>query len=296
MRLPDIRLQQMAREIIWRTTKPGANPRSADFLRLVLADKSQSVLFATFPKSGWNWTVDVLTYAVAKQFFGRFDITYSDNGTLKQREQKPLRIFYPADSRAAGMPTVRLQFPALAVDYCLHTHGFWRESPLWRLDDATTILVTRHIPTALFSYYNFFKTRAPYNSFESCLADGILDRVIGFYNSWGAFSERSTTLHQFCYEELHRDPLAGFATMFAVVFGIAADLVVLAEAIDYYDFANQKRREKQFSADATHHFHFHGATDYTDRIAPATLEMIVNRLNSELTHKFGYDYTFPPSS
>jgi hypothetical protein len=90
---------------------------------------------------------------------------------------------------------------------------------------------------------------------------------------------------------MRRDPAQNFAQLFTTLFGIEADPIALNEALAFYSFANQKQRENAFSADPAHHFHFNGATDYTDRIAPATLEMIVNRLNRELTHTFGYDYT-----
>jgi hypothetical protein len=281
--LSDMRVARLARHLATRSSKKDMDSRNWPFLRLVLRDKSRCVLFATFPKSGWNWSADVLDYAVFRHFQGRYDIAYGGDGDLKSREQKR-SLFAPADARARNRPILRDELLGLDVDLCLHTHGCWRESPLWGLDAAKTIMVVRNLPTTLFSYYRSRRTRA---SFDEVIADGVLDRVIRFYNSWAAFSRRpGARFDVFSYEDLRRNPLAGFSAMAWSAFGVALPEPVMQEAVDYFDFEKQKAREWQVASDETAHFHFRGAMDYSEMINAEARRRIADVLSSKLDPMF----------
>ena len=52
--LSDMRVGRLARHLAMRSGKKDMHARNWPFLRLALRDKSKCVLFATFPKSGWN--------------------------------------------------------------------------------------------------------------------------------------------------------------------------------------------------------------------------------------------------
>jgi hypothetical protein len=282
--LVDMRFGRLARHLVVRSGKRDMDARNWRFLRLVLRDKSKCVLFATFPKSGWNWSADVLNYAAFRHFVGRYEISYGQDGGLKQREQKP-SLFVPADARARNQPLVREQIPDLDIDLCLHTHGHWRESPLWGLDRAKTILVARNIPATLYSYY---RSRRSDLGFDEVIAGGVLDRVIRFYNSWAAFSRRpGARLEVFYYEDLRREPLAGFQSMAQAVFGVLLPESVMREAIDYFSFERQKAREWKFASDETRHFHFRGAIDYSDMMDARTRQRITDTLAARLDPMFG---------
>jgi hypothetical protein len=282
--LSDMRVGRLARHLASRSGKKDMHARNWPFLRLALRDKSKCVLFATFPKSGWNWSADVLDYAIFRHFRGRYDIAYDGDGDLKSREQKQ-SLFVPADARARNQKLVRDELPALDVDLCLHTHGFWREAPLWGLDTAKTIIVARNIPSMLFSYYRSRRTEA---SFDDVVANGALDRVVRFYNSWAEFSRRpGARLEVFHYEDLRRDPLAGFRAMAQAAFGVSLPETVMQEAIEYFSFEKQKEREWKFAADEKSHFHFRGALDYTDMMNAQARQRIADVLGSQLDPMFG---------
>ena len=180
---------------------------------------------------------------------------------------------------------MRDEFPALDIDLCLHTHGFWRESPLWGLDTAKTIMVARNISSTLFSYYRSRRTDL---SFDDVIANGALDRLVRFYNSWAEFSRRpGARLEVFHYEDLRRDPLTGFRAMAQAAFGVSLPETVMQEAVEYFSFEKQKEREWQFAADEKSHFHFRGALDYTDMMNAQAWQRIADVLGSQLDPMFG---------
>jgi hypothetical protein len=287
----DIRFRRLAEDIVFPSSKEGMNPRSLAFLRLALSDKRHSVLFATFPKCGWNWTGDVLEYCIARTFTGSFAPEFRESGTLKERMKKPVKVFSPADSRSAGRPMIRSLFSEIDLDYCLHTHGHRGYSPLWGLDRAKTVFVVRNIPTSLFSYYKSKLQLKAYADFEEFLNEGSLDRAILYHNTWGEFCGRpESRFRVFHYEEMRKEPVAQFANMYEYVFGRPVDPAILSEALEYFSFENQKKREFQFEKDESRHFHYQGKTDYSNQIAPETLARIHERLKHELRYPFGYEY------
>lgn len=286
LKTPPLRLLA---QFVRPAAKQGMNPRSFAFLKLALARKDNSVVFATFPKSGWNWSAEVLDYALTKHFTGAYTVDYAGDGTLKQRQHTPPSVFTPADARSSGRKRVREMFPAVDVDYCLHTHGAWRESPLLGMDAAKTVLIARNIPTTLYSYYR--SRGGAYATFEACLADGALDRAIHFYNSWGDFCAKAgTRCRIFRYEDLRATPLPQFRALFEYVFGIDVGETLIAEALDYYSFQKQKEREWRYAADEKKHFHFRGGVDYGDLIDDETLRHLRKTLTTRLRHAFGYEY------
>jgi hypothetical protein len=288
----DIRLKNALVDILRPSPKEGMNPRSLKFLKLIVADKSNSVLFATFPKSGWNWTADILCYCIVKYFTNEYNVKYKAEATLKESEEKPYRLFYPADSRATAGIRIREIFPKLSIDYLLHAHGPWKYSPLWGLDSAKTVFVTRNIPTMLFSYY---KSRGKkYASFEECLVDQkVMDRTLEFYNSWGRFCELHKNHMIVRYEDYKTSPVKTFSEMITFVFGITIPVELIQEALSYYSIENQKKREFSYTNEEHKHFHYKGASDYSDQIPEKTLKYIYERINRELVHNFGYEYPKP---
>ncbi|MGR8932915.1 MAG: sulfotransferase domain-containing protein [Gammaproteobacteria bacterium] len=284
----DIRLTQTLAAILRPAKKSGVNSRSLAFIKLALRDKSDCVLFATFPKSGWNWTTDILSYALIKRLTGRYEIAYGERGTLKQRISVPYKLFHPADARAASARAIQVDFPKINVHLCLHTHGFWKQSPLWGLDHAKTVFVVRNIPTTLYSFYKSKSNR--YSTFEEALADGLLDRIIRFYNSWGDFCALHDHYRIYRYEAFKSDPLPHFKAMIEYVFDLRVDDALILEALDYFSIENQKAREYRYCSDADKHFHFQGQADYRDRIAEETLRAIYAKIQAELRHPFGYVY------
>ena len=287
--LGDLRIRRLLEEIIVPPGKEDGRPRSLAFLKMAFTDKSGSVLFATFPKSGWNWAGDVLGYCLIRKYAGKYEIKYEGDGTLKERQRKPYTLFNSADSRSWNLKKIRDMFPQVDVDYCLHTHEHWRYPPLLGLDKARTVFIVRNIPTNLFSYY---KSRAwQYESFEDCLRKGALDRVMLFHNTWGEFTRLpGADFGVFKYEDMRKTPAETFSSMYKFVFKQNIEPEILAEALDFFSFENQKKREFQFERDESKHFHFKGGTDYSDQMSPETKAMILQRIAKDLKHTFGYTY------
>lgn len=253
--------------------------------------KRNCVLFASFPKSGYNFSGDILGYVLIKKYTGKYEMKYEGTGNLREQQSKPYRLFFPADSRAAGQRKIRELFPDVAVDYCLHTHGGWKDSPLWHLDQARTVFIVRNIPTAL---YSDFKTKSQiktFTSFRHYLEDGALERIIRFFSTWGRFCRTDgVNFRIFKYEELRTEPMKTFSGMYEYVFGHSCQEELLREALDFFSFDKQKNREYKISNNENQHFHFRGGTDYTDQIPAADLALIYTRIHHELTDTFGYEY------
>lgn len=290
--LGDMRILRLARHLTRPASKADMSGRKLPLLRLALRDKSKSVLFATFPKSGWNWSADVIDYAIHKHFAGEYQIDYADAGGHLKANVRKQSLFSPADARGANQEPLRSQFPQLDIDYRLHTHGYWKESPLWGLDAAKTVIVARNIPTMLYSYYRSRRTQA---SFEAVIEDHALARAIRFYNSWARFARRpDSRLKVFHYEQLRREPVAGFDAMIRYTFGADLPEGTIREAVDYFGFEKQKAREWQFAKDESRHFHFRGALDYSDMVAPETRQRIASALTAQLDPMF-HDLIVPPT-
>ena len=291
MMFSDIRLKRSLEDIVFPSIK-SVRPRSCAYLRLITMNKTKCVLIASFPKSGWNWTADILSYCITKHFTGEYAVTYKDKETLKASEVKPLNLFYPSDSRATEATPIREMFPELVLEYCLHTHGGWKYSPLWGLDSAKTVFITRNIPTMLFSYY---KSRGgKYANLEKCIIDdGLMQRTLDFYNSWGEFCQQHEHHRIFRFEDYKSAPVKTFSEMITYIFNITVPVELIQEALDYYSIEKQKKREFSYTNDGNKHFHYKGASDYRDQIPEKTLKYIYERISRELVHNFGYEYPKP---
>lgn len=260
---------RLAKSIIMPSKKKGMNTRSLDYLRLVACDKTNTTLIASFPSSGWNWTTDVTTYAVVKHLTGEYKIEYKESGQYKGSEVKPVTLFHPADARAAKAPPLsQLGIPR---DYCLHTHGYRGESPLWGLDRARTIMVARDIPSALYSYYA--KRRDVYATFEECLHDGILERAVRFYESWSGVPKEI-----FWYEDFKVDPIGQFTRFAKSALSVEVPAKIVAEAVEFYSFEEQKKREFKFNPDEKKHFHFKAKASYREEMGEALYDFIRGRI------------------
>ena len=284
----DIRIKLFLTDLLYPSPKKGMNPRSLNYLKVLLKNKSNSVLFATFPKSGWNWTIDIISYYIIKKFTGEYNVQYIGNGTLKEREKKPYNIFTAADARSHNAKTIRELFPDLNIDYCFHSASHWKGSPIWGLNNAKTVFIIRNIPTMLYSYYKSKLDR--YSCVEDVIKGGVLDRAIKYYNTWGTFCSKYTNYKIFRYELFKKDSFNQFKQLIQYVFEIKIDDDLLKEALDYYSIENQIQREFSFCHDKNKHFHYKGSVDYTNNISKDTLEMIYKKLNIELKYKFGYTY------
>lgn len=258
--------------------------------------KDKSLNFVSYPASGWNWSVDVLGYALGKALLGRYDIAYDYSApSLKHGEIRPFDLVCPADARAIKFTPLSEQLPDFDIDYCYHTHGYYGESPLWKLGQAKTIFVVRHPMTAIYSQYS--KRRARYAQFEDFLkAEKVLERVTHFYNSWGDFvqsipeEKRATHIYVVKYEDMREAPLNTFKALAKFSFDREIEDEIFIEALDYYSFEKQKERENKFSKDEKQHFHYKGQKSYKREISPDTYAELTAYFKKNLIHNFGYDF------
>jgi len=288
----DVRVKNLARDLIKPLKNKGIETRSFNYLKLVFKPKDKCRLFATFPASGANWTDDITGYVLAKTLKGESGITFDDTApSLKQATTVKYPFISPADARTLKTQTIAQTYPELGIDHMFHTHGHARESGLWWLDQARTGMITRHIPTALFSYAS--KRRNIYGSFEECMEKtDALNRVIKFYNSWNTYRVKyPARFFYFKYEDCRINPQENFLRYLSFMFDREFDPAVVDEALDFFSFEKQKEREKLFSKDDKQHFHFKGKTSYKDEIDQASYAMILDRLINELDFDFGYDYS-----
>ena len=277
------------RHIVDPSPKRGMQPRSLAYLRLLFMSKTKSLLFVSYPSSGWNWTIDIVSAVLTKHFLGDFSPQYDDNtATLKEAEKKPFVFHCPADSRAVGQQTIREQIPSLDIDYWFHSHGYWGEAPLLRLDEAKTVMITRDFPTALYSQYA--KRCQYFHDFNEYRKNsGSIERIIKFYNSWHQFKNINTdNFIQIRYEDCINDSVSTFRTLIKFSFGFDADASIIEEALDYYNFRKQKIREHQFTRNEDQHFHFMGQLTYRNIIDEFLYIDICRKLAHGLTDNFGY--------
>lgn len=286
---PHARVFRTVKSILAPNQEKGLKPYNLSYISHIAKSKKESILFASFPASGWNWTADVITHAVGNFLLNDFEIKYIDAPTLKQAEVKPFHFCYPADARVSNQPSLPQQLPKIDADFCYHTHGYYGESPLMRLGEGKTVLITRSFITSLYSQYS--KRRLSFESFEEYLKKtDVMERLVRFYNSWGSFLDRQDTsrFHIVSYEAMRDDSLSVFKKLISFSFNFDVPDVLILEALDYYSFAKQKEREQKFNNDEKQHFHYKGKKSYKDEIDPETYQWLVERLGNELTHKFGY--------
>ena len=267
-------------------------PRNLSYLDHIVRSKKDSIVFASYPSSGWNWSFDVLSYALGCHLLGKFDVRYDYSASsLKEGEIKPFNLVYPADARAAHQEPLNKQLSGINIDYCYHTHGYWGESPLWRLDESKIVVIARDLPTALFSHYA--KTRTRYNSFEEFLNDKQgLDQIIRYYNSWGELLSKKpeSSYHIAKYEDMREAPLETFRALGKFCFDLDISDKHWEEALDYYSFEKQKERDKKYSKDDKKHFHYKGKTNYKEEMSEEIHQKIIKALQARLKHNFGYSY------
>lgn len=271
------------KDIAFPSRKKGMNPRRLSYLELVFSRKNKSVLFASFPSSGWNWCVDVLQYALGKEVYGSYEIGYDPNASrLKEAEQPPFNLFCPADSRATSGKKVRSILPSIDLDYCFHTHGYWGETPLLRMDDAKHILIVREPTAALFSYYS--KRKGKFASFDEFLVSSdILGRMCHFYNSWLDFKSRKPgRMEIFTYEAFRQAPVEQFSNLARAAFGVDISEKNCSEAVEFFTFEKQKEREKKFTQDESKHFHYKGKISYKEEMGREAQEYIFSYLERNL--------------
>jgi hypothetical protein len=274
----DWRPLRLVKDLVRPPSKAGTDPRSISALAVTLRDKSDCVLFVTFPGSGWNWTADIFTYATLRHFDGPVEMRYAGEGSLRQRERFPIDLVCPADTRARSFAPIRQRLPGAGLDYCFHTHGLCGESPLWGLDRAKTVLIVRDVPTALYSYFQ--KRRKQYETFEDCLDQtGVLERAVRFYESWAQFRRRAGSRHRtWRYEDMLDAPKAVFAELLQYAHGWPLATDAIDEAVNFFDFRARKKAEFEFVSDESAHFYHRGARDYRNEIKPETMERIERRL------------------
>jgi len=291
--LSDMRFRRTLEDILFPAGKEFVNTRSLAYLKLVLADKRKSVLIASFPNSGYAWAGSILEYCILKKAGLTYETGYKDgDGPLIMRRKKNFVLLTPADSRSQNIRKIREVFSGVDIDYCLHTHGAWKYSPLWGLDSARTLLIIRNIPVTLFSFFMKKKQiRAYENGFRSFLEEGSLREIIGYYNSWGDFlQKKGIRCRIFKYEDMKKDTLAQFADMYEYVFGKKIEDDILADGIDIFSFDRQKQIESNMEKNESLHSLFRGAIDYSNSIEPEAMNLILSEIRKNLKHDFGYSY------
>ncbi len=280
----DRRWGRLLDELLFPSRKEGMGPRTLAYLRLVLADKRGSVVLATFPRSGQHWTADVLGYALVKRHRGPDFRLAPGPGSFRERLADPVRLVCPADSRSRHEPRLRDVLPGVALDWLFHTHKPWGESALWGLDAARHVLVTRNLPTALYSLYlnrqrleehadfGAFLRRSPYLSLAIC-----------FYNSWHAYARRHPGRHRiFRYEDLRRSPESGFSAMYEWIFAESAPVDLIREALAEFSLERMREGDRQRDPDPYRPGHHHGAESYHGEMAAADWEHLQGRLDQDL--------------
>ena len=290
---PYVRPLRTVKSILLPNKEKGFSTRNFSYLKQVLRNKKNSILFSSYPASGWNWTADVLGYALGKHLTGEYNITYVDAQTLKKAEVKPFHLVYAADARASHQPSLKEQLPNtdIGVDYCYHTHGYWGESPLWGLDQAKTVMVVRDLPTSLFSQYS--KRRSKYDSFEEFLdSENGIEKMVRFYNSWGDFvyNKSHKPVKIVTYESMREDATQVFKDLAKFCFDLDISDEIINEALDYYSFEKQKEREKIYNKDEKQHFHYKGKKSYRDEMNAETYGYIVDQIKNNIKYTFGYEY------
>ncbi len=273
-----------------KLNKKDLETHSLGYIKHILRSKKNSILFVSYPSSGWNWVADVLDYSIAKHIIGEYKVEYGEGNTLKQAEKKPFRIFHPADARAQFAEPIHKLLPGIQKDYCYHTHGYFGESPLLNLESSKHVIIVRDFITALYSGYS--KRREVYESFEDHLKKtNNIERLIRFYNSWGAIQKKYTDRVLIIkYEDLKDSPTATFENLLKFIFEIDIPQSTIEEAIDYYSFDKQKEREKKFNQNSKKHFHFKGQKSYEKEINKDTYQQIYHILQENLKFKFDYNY------
>jgi hypothetical protein len=281
----DRRWRRLLDELLFPSSKEGMRSRSLAYLRLVLADKRGSVLMPTFPRSGQHWTADVLGYAVMKRHSGARFRLRPGPGSFRERLEDPIRLLCPADSRSRHEPRLRDRLPGVTIDWLFHTHHAWKDAALWGLDAARHVFVIRNLPTTLYSCYQNRRRIIEYADFEDFLARSpFLAQSIRFYNSWHAYGRQFPERHRvFRYEDLRRDPAAGFSVMYEWIFAESAPTDLIDEALTEFSLERMKEGDCHRKPDPFRPGYHHGAETYRGEMSEPAWQCIAERMERDLT-------------
>jgi len=252
-------------------------------------------MFAVPPRSGTTWGQLGMELALnlARKGDGAYDF---EN-----------HRFWPTQGRIGQLLDWRVPLGTMAREFSRASGPLLGEQIFWqardpyyrirsaRLGEMKIVLFTRSILAVVESAY--FKFAAAEDHPEVTLDDQDsfdwdehLDRSIEFFNSWGDAMTWHPGIRHFKFEDLKRDPVAGFSEIFEF-WGLDVPEDCVAEG---FRRASKQEMMKRISADE-HGRNLRLSTRGTDQrgiIEPKRRRRLSDRLEAELIYDFGYDFGY----
>ena len=269
--------------------RPDLNPRQKfNCLKFYFDGGGINNLFATLTRSGTAWSILTIDLALDLANGGEGAYTYKDNFWHPQNGVRYAKLDWrmPAGNMNDGVRW-------LATDpVYYHTHHPYYRTRCRRVKDMKVVIVVRSILESLES--NFFKAaRSPafpdttVEDEDSFPWNRNLDDAIEFYNSWGDVAKWHGNCLVLRYHERKADPV-GTHKAITDFWDLDIPVECLEEAL--------KRTSKKAMAEKIPQEE-HGTVlrvSYRKErgvISKPRRDYILERLQRELIHDFGYDYS-----
>lgn len=252
-------------------------------------------LWVSMPRSGARWSQLALALALDLDAGGdgeyvyEKDIFYPTRGHICQRLdwRVPTGEWEAQHSRSSG--------PVLGEQKFFVFHNAYYRLRILHVKAMKTVVVTRSILAVLASlFFKFSQVKdRPNVSLDDEYSfdwDASLDRIIGFYNSWGEVMRWHPNIRHYKYEDMKADPVGAHMEILDF-WGLPASEECMAEGLRRASKKEMLKHMPPEERECNLRVSTRGSAE-RKVISEARLRHIVDRLNRELIHDFGYAYDY----
>ena len=249
-------------------------------------------LQATTTRSGTLWTQTAINSAI--------DLARGGDGEYKYNG-----LFWPTN----GFPNKKLDWrvplettnlhrkngPIFDEQVYFHTHHPYFRVRSRQLKNMKIVVITRSVLELLESKYHKYASVFP----ESGTLKGVensfpwdrqISDIIEFFNSWGDVMSWHPAIRHYRYEDLKRDPIS-YHSEILNFWNLNIPEDCIAEGLRLASKAEMKKRISSEEAALDHRISFRGR-DRRGALSKTTIKYIVDRLNNELIHYLGHEYSY----
>lgn len=252
-------------------------------------------LWVNTPRSGGRWSQLALTLALNLAAGGDGEYVYENDIFYPSRGHICQRLDWRVPTGEWETQHARKSGPVLGDQKFFVFHNPYFRLRILPVREMKTVLVTRSILAILASrFYKFSQAKSrpsvSLDDQDSFDWDASLDCIIGFYNSWGDVMRWHPNVRHYKYEDMMAD-LVGTHMEVLDFWGLKVPEDCMAEGLrrssktEMLKHMPPQERERNLRVSTR-------SSEERKVISEARLRYIVDRLNRELIHDFGYAYDY----
>ena len=252
-------------------------------------------LHAMLPRTGSHWSELGMTLAIDLAKGGDGEYTYEAGLYLPRDGLASRRLDWRVPMGSMYIPPRRSHRPGLGEHLFYHSRNPYYRLRCAKLKKFKIVVLTRSIIISLVARYIRHKRDPDHpegilDSDDSFDWDGFLTEGIEFNNSWGDVLTWHPSIRLYRYEDLVRDPVSLHKEILDF-WGFDVPEECVAEGFRKASVEGMKKRmspkERAKSIRIPQTVRNHGTLLSKDR-----KKHIIERLNKEVIHSFGYEYDY----